>query len=109
MFASDVVAFGTVGNLLRGRDELRRRQWEVVWNRTEGFDFKYDLLIVQGDSTRPIVLSEWSSTGLDAKGKTFLREGRATLVLWESPEGLVAVHTHFSFSPASFHDPLLHD
>lgn len=109
MFLTDVVSFGTVGNALKGRDQLRRQQWEVVWNRTTGFEFAESRLIAQEDTNFAVILAEWSSTGYDSAKKPFLRRGRATIILRRSEARWLASHTHFSFTPVASHDPLLHD
>jgi ketosteroid isomerase-like protein len=108
MFLPDVMSFGTVGNALKGREQLRRQQWEVVWNRTTGFEFAESTMIAQEDTSVSVVLAEWSSTGFDAAKKPFLRGGRATLVLRWIETRWLASHTHFSFTPVASNDPLLH-
>jgi len=108
LFLEDVVGFGTVGHMLTSRADLRRHQWEIVWNRTTGFDFDERTLVVQEGHGIAAVLAEWSSTGYDPSQKPFLRRGRATILLQRVEGGWKASHTHFSFTPAAFHDPLFH-
>ena len=108
LFLPDVVSFGTVGHLLNGLVNLRREQWEVVWNRTSDFTFDESTIVVQEDPAMTVVLTEWASTGYGADGKPFPRRGRATIVLRRRESGWLASHTHFSFTPQGCHDPLLH-
>ncbi|HEY9155516.1 MAG TPA: nuclear transport factor 2 family protein [Opitutaceae bacterium] len=109
MFLPGVVSFGTVGHALQGREQLRRQQWEIVWNRTAGFAFDESSLVIQEEPNLAVILAEWSSTGYDAAKKSFLRRGRATIVLRRFETRWLASHTHFSFTPVASHDPLLHD
>jgi len=105
LFAPRVRAFGTRAEQAHDLADLVARQWSRVWFNTRGFRFLEESVheLVADDGSLVCVLALWSSEGLDAKGESFSRCGRSTIVLRReesSPLGYLAVHTHFSKTPA---------
>lgn len=98
LFAGNVTAFGTVCFRVDSLDDLAAHQWQVVWPSTADFDFNSATARSAVDGNLTTVVAEWTSTGFDAAQKSFLRRGRATIVLEKSPAGWLAVHTHFSMA-----------
>jgi len=98
MFAQDVVSFGTINEILDGRDQLETRQWRNVWSVTRGFDFDYTSVRnhVQADHAWAVAL--WSSEGRNQTG-WFARQGRATFVFEKRDGRWLAVHSHLSLVP----------
>jgi ketosteroid isomerase-like protein len=107
LFASHVVAFGTVADRVNSLDELVARQWQTVWPGTADFDFDYASARAITAAGLATIVAEWKSTGLDGRQQPFPRRGRATIVLQPAADGWQAVHTHFSINPESTHDPVL--
>lgn len=99
LFDANVVSFGTVAERVSQLDQLMAGQWRQVWEKTSGFAFG-DVVVDVGDDLA-WAAATWRSTGHRADGRTFPRAGRATLILRRSPRGWLAVHSHFSFNPAS--------
>jgi ketosteroid isomerase-like protein len=105
LFAPDVRAFGTRAEEACGLSDLVQRQWSRVWFNTRGFRFIEESVqeMAADDGSLVCVLALWDSEGLDASRQGFVRRGRCTIVLRRdesSPAGLVAIHTHFSKTPA---------
>jgi uncharacterized protein (TIGR02246 family) len=100
LFAPDVVGFGTVGVLLRGRETLIESQWKRVWGVTSGFRFHAQHLTcsVHGDLAWAAV--PWTSQGHARDGRTYERHGRATYVLHRRDGRWLAVHSHHSIDPS---------
>ena len=107
LFASGVIAFGTVCFRVEGIDALAARQWQAVWPNSEDFEFEYSSARAFVDAETAAVVAGWTSTGLTPDGSRFQRRGRSTLVLRRGAAGWKAVHTHFSLAPAQSDDPLL--
>ena len=104
LFAPEVVAFGTVGTRLVGRDALVRDQWLKVWSVTSGFRYDLELAVCGADGELGWAAAPWTSYGL-RDGRPFERRGRATFVLrWESPHWL-AIHSHHSLDPVAADAP----
>jgi ketosteroid isomerase-like protein len=102
-----VVSFGTVRFRAEGLDELFSRQWQAAWPKTRNFDFEYDSAAALVEKSRAVIIVSWTSTVCIRVKKFVKRRGRATIVLQKYASGWKAIHTHFSISPASNHDPLL--
>lgn len=102
-FASDLIDFGTHGNVLRGRDAVATRQWCQVWPTIEDFHFELEWLdvFVSPDRAQAVALTPFSSTGIDGNGNRFHRPGRATVVLTRHTLGQswLGRHTHLSLAP----------
>jgi ketosteroid isomerase-like protein len=101
LFDPSVHAFGTRAELLDGIDDLLARQWHPVWPHTRGFRFLDAPLVTEAadDGSLVCVLTLWASEGVGPDGRTFARRGRCTIVLRATPDGWLAVHTHFSRTP----------
>ena len=103
-FATDVVAFGTYAEAVRGLDRLEAEQWRNVWPKISGFEFRVDEIVVlaSADGTQAVAVVPWDSVRIDADGTRFDRPGRATIVLERSSatDRWTGVHTHFSLAPA---------
>ena len=96
-----VVGFGTVSDRYTSLEELATEQWEVVWARTEGFEFGLEGATYWHDGSSIVVASEWSSYGVESGGQKRQRSGRATLVLAEEGNRVHALHMHFSMVPGT--------
>ena len=103
LFAEDVLAFGSLGGFLIGRDALEQEQWRKVWATIDGSRFRLDDLraIVSADRLTAVGMALFDSTGFDEQGTPYERPGRSTVVLGRSvvDEAWVARHVHFSLSP----------
>jgi len=99
LFDPDVVAFGTVARVVRGRDHLEANQWRHVWPTIRAFTFDLESLHCLGDEHGLCVVVAWDSLGVRADGSTFARPGRATLLLEPRDGRWVATHSHFSLVP----------
>jgi ketosteroid isomerase-like protein len=94
--------FGTIAEAAAGIDDLRARQWGLVWPRTTGFHFCPDSIrcLAAADGTSIILTALWESTSRRAERMEFGRAGRATILLSRQPDGhYLAAHTHFSLTP----------
>jgi hypothetical protein len=81
-------------------------QWARVWPFTSRFCFeqKSARMVVSADQTQAAIMVEWKAcNNVKPKRHVFDRRGRATVVLGRArPDSpWRAVHTHFSFDPAS--------
>jgi ketosteroid isomerase-like protein len=106
LVAPGCVGFGTFVEFAAGRDRLIRDQWTPVWSTTHGFHFLPEPFecIVSPDGALACVATCWESSGHRLDGGEFLRRGRCTTLLERgggNPTGWVAVHTHYSKSPAA--------
>jgi ketosteroid isomerase-like protein len=99
--APDVIAFGTVADLVEGVEGVMERQWRRVWPTIRDFTIRIDEArgAIQGDQAW--VAAPWDSQGVRPDGTTFPRPGRLTIALVRSAERWLAVHTHFSLTPSS--------
>ena len=98
--AKQVLGFGTVAARADGLDQLESAQWQCVWPATEGFAFDRSALRCGGQAGSYWVAAAWSSTGQVESPLAVERRGRATILLRNSPRGLLAIHTHFSLVPS---------
>ena len=100
-----MLGFGTATARVEGLDDLIERQWRRVWPETDGFRFDLSAFQYQvsRDGCLAAIMAPWSSTGYDRDGSTFVRPGRATVVLTRASAGdpRKAVHTHLSLNPAA--------
>ena len=108
MFDPTCRSFGTRAAQVDDLDELVSEQWSHIWNSTNGFTFDLATLTTFTSEQRDqaVAIVRWTSTGERADSSTFDREGRATIVLHAdatSPDGWLAVHTHFSETPREPH------
>lgn len=109
-FADDVIAFGTLADVVVGLDRLMQDQWSQVWPKIEEFRFLTEemQLLIAADRCTAVAVVGWTSLGIDETGERFPRPGRATIVLQRSLIGgaWVGAHTHFSLGrgvPQSSH------
>ncbi|HEX5219868.1 MAG TPA: nuclear transport factor 2 family protein [Verrucomicrobiae bacterium] len=105
LFDPGVRSFGTRAEDARDLSDLLTRQWTRVWFNTRGFRFLEETIeeLASEDGSQVCVLALWESEGLTAEGRPFRRRGRCTVVLRRrdaDATGYVAVHTHFSKTPA---------
>ena len=98
LFADDVVAFGTIGVLLHGRDQLMTRQWSRVWPVTSGFRFDLDRAMCGSAGELAWAAAQWSSTA-QRDSTPYLRHGRASFVFRRERGLWAAIHSHFSLDP----------
>jgi ketosteroid isomerase-like protein len=96
-----IVSFGTVVHIALGLEELIDQQWGRVWNVTCDFDFDYEHTHIGVSDDLAWVASPWASWGFAEDGSSYLREGRATIVLCREPDGWRGIHTHFSIRPGA--------
>lgn len=101
LFARDVCAFGTHAAVVDGRPALERGQWRKVWPNIANFKFRLGEMRCLGDPHGLCVIVPWDSRGLRPDGRTFLRPGRATLLLVPRAGRWVALHSHFSRAPSA--------
>jgi ketosteroid isomerase-like protein len=99
LFAPDVVAFGTVGVMMHGLDELMAGQWKHIWTSTTGFHFDLDKAVIEVHGDVAWAAAPWASVGYRADGTRFDRVGRATFVLQSRGGRWVALHSHHSMNP----------
>jgi ketosteroid isomerase-like protein len=99
LFASDVIAFGTVAERAVGIETLAARQWRVVWETTRDFDFDYGSVRCEVVGDRAWATSLWTSTADKGPDAGAQRSGRASLVLARDGARWRAVHSHFSLTP----------
>jgi ketosteroid isomerase-like protein len=96
---SRIVSFGTVAARSDGLDQLESSQWRTVWTATSGFTFDLKSLASGGSGKMIWIAAPWSSLGYCELRASFERKGRATIILRQSGNTLLAVHTHFSLMP----------
>jgi ketosteroid isomerase-like protein len=101
IFAEDAVAFGTRARVVKGRDYIRKNQWEGIWGNIR--DFTVDLEQVAGGGSGDTAwgMTTWTSTGFDESGSPYFRPGRATVVLQRRNGRWLCVHSHFSLAPGT--------
>lgn len=98
LFAPEVIAFGTVGAMLVGREQLVNDQWRKVWSVTTGFRFDLDRAHCGVAGNLAWAAAPWSSRGL-RDGQPFDRRGRASYVLRREGGDWLAIHSHHSLDP----------
>jgi ketosteroid isomerase-like protein len=98
--ASEMLAFGTRAEIADGLDAVVEHQWRHVWPVIRDFTVQVDEArgAVTGDSAW--VAAPWHSLGTRQDGTTFRRPGRLTIAFQRRAGRWLAVHTHFSLSPA---------
>lgn len=105
LFHDDVVGFGTRMDSVSGLDALEQHQWRKVWPTINGFRFATDAMqaMFSPDGLQATAVVAWSSTGYHEDGRTFTRNGRATVVFTrEKPtDPWLARHTHMSLNPGT--------
>ena len=101
IFADDVVSFGTMMDIVRGRKALREGQWESIWGNITGFRMDLDNVNAGGSGDQAWGVVTWTSTGYDPNHEPFHRPGRATVTLERRDGVWLAVHTHFSLYPGT--------
>jgi len=101
-FTPDVAGFGTFEDVVSGLDRLEAEQWRSVWPTIRDFRFRTDRLSagLAADGSMAFAAVPWTSTGFDAGGRPFPRNGRATVVLARTAKDAPwrGVHTHFSLN-----------
>lgn len=97
--SQSIVSFGTVAHIAVGLEQLVNQQWNHVWNVTRDFKFDYEHMQIDAREDLAWVAAPWASYGVAADGSSYLREGRATIVLRREHDGWVGIHTHFSTRP----------
>ncbi len=97
--SQNIVSFGTVVHIAVGLEQLINQQWSHVWNATQGFDFDYEHMHIGASDDLAWVAAPWASRGFAEDGSSYLREGRATIVLRREHDGWRGIHTHFSTRP----------
>ena len=104
LFTPEALAFGTRANVARGIDAIDREQWRWTWPRIRDFSFQLEELHCTSGEEAITVAVGWHSLGVNDDGSSFQRPGRATVVLVEREDRLVAIHSHFSLE--SGRDPM---
>jgi ketosteroid isomerase-like protein len=97
--SQNIVSFGTVAHMAVGLEQLINQQWSHVWNVTRDFEFDYEHMHIDVRNDLAWVAAPWASRGFAADGSSYLREGRATIVLRLEYDGWLGIHTHFSTRP----------
>ncbi len=95
----DLVAFGTVAELVRGLDRVVVEQWQRVWPNIRDFTIRADEAVGGIRDDQAWVAAPWDSVGVRADGSTFRRPGRLTIAFARSDGQWLATHTHFSLTP----------
>lgn len=103
--SQNIVSFGTVAHIAVGLEQLVDQQWSRVWNVTCDFDFDYEHTHIDSRDDLTWVAAPWASRGFAEDGSSYLREGRATIVLHREHDGWRAIHTHFSTRPRGRDSP----
>jgi ketosteroid isomerase-like protein len=99
LFAENATLFGTRVNWSRYLPEYAKKQWHPIWSTSNNFVFSEILTISSfGESAYCAVL--WKNT-TKINGLETERFGRATFVLQIQDGNFVAIHSHFSESPAN--------
>lgn len=102
LFDANVVSFGTRAVIALGLDELEVRQWRRIWPFIDDFRFDRNTMRIASspDELFATLALTWRSKGFDENRASFVRPGRATVVLKRSTVGEPwrAVHTHFSLN-----------
>lgn len=102
LFDLDVMSFGTRAAVALGLDELEGHQWRRIWPFIDDFRFDRNTMRIASspDDLFATLALTWSSNAFDEKRASFVRPGRATVVLKRSTTGEPwrAVHTHFSLN-----------
>ena len=75
IFADDVVSFGTMMDIVRGRKALREGQWESIWGNITGFKMDLDNVNAGGSGDQAWGVVTWTSTGYDPDHEPFHRPG----------------------------------
>lgn len=105
MFAEDIVAFGSMVEMMTSQAALEREQWRNVWPTME--DYRYDLstmeVVTSPDRLMAMAAVIFRSTGLNADKSKFQRDGRATVTLMRETVGApsICTHTHVSLKPGT--------
>src|SRR4029077_10202943 len=96
LFAEDAVAFGSKVEMMTSQAQLETEQWRAIWPTIE--DYRYDLstleVVTSPDRLMAMGAVIFRSTGLHADGKTFERNGRATVTLMRCAIGSPWICTH---------------
>lgn len=79
--------------------DLAAHQWQLIWPKTENFDFDYASARAVVEANLAVIMADWSSTGFNRDKIPFPRRGRTTIALKKSASEWKAVHTHFSLDP----------
>lgn len=102
MFEDQVVSFGTFAVVAHGLDELDEQQWRRTWPFIDDFRFDHDTVdvLLSPDRQMATLVVIWSSLGQSRDGDSFVRPGRATIVIRRDTPGgdWRGVHTHFSLN-----------
>ncbi len=97
--AADLVAFGTVAELVVGLDRVVEEQWRRVWPRIREFTIRADDARGAIAGTDGWIAAPWTSLGVGSDGRTYWRPGRTTIAFCRRDGRWLATHTHFSLSP----------
>ena len=101
LMAADVLAFSTRTNVMTGIDALVEDQWTPTWPRLRDFTYDLDQLHVRVSGDFVLAVVPWNSTGFDSDGRSFLRPGRATIILEQQNGDWLAIHSHYSLAPGT--------
>jgi len=105
MFAEDAVAFGSKIEMMTSQAQLEREQWRAVWPSIENYRYDLSTLEVVTSPDRLMAMGAviFRSTGLHRDGKTFERNGRATVTLMREATGKpwICTHSHISLKPGT--------
>jgi ketosteroid isomerase-like protein len=105
LYTEDVIAFGSLGNMLVSRDALEAEQWRAVWPTLAGY--RYDLstleTVVSPDRLMAMGAAIARTIGIHSDGTHFERPVRVTAALMretvEAPWFMT--HTHVSLTPGT--------
>ena len=102
LFENEVVSFGTWMDVVQGLDELEFKQWKNIWPTINNFKFLTETLFVQISPDRLFANSvlTWDSLGFDKKDVSFIRTGRASVVMKRINinDDWKGIHTHYSLN-----------
>jgi len=105
MFAEDAIEFGSRIEMMTSQPQLEREQWRAVWPSIENYHYDLSTLevVISPDRLMAMGAVIFRSTGLHPDGKTFERNGRATVTLMREAIGKpwICTHSHISLKPGT--------
>jgi len=100
LIPDDGIYFGSVATMARGYDELKEKQFMLVWPNVDAFSIVPDSIAVHAAGTLAWATCLFESTARGAPaGQSGTRKGRMTFVFEQRDGRWVMVHSHDSLNP----------